>query len=223
MKIYVYIDESGSIHKNSNTRYFAVGGFFVMQKDKAKVRSIYKRINKQIKENHGYSLDKEVKSFDMTQSEKIEVFNKIQDIDSFYGVAKVFDKNLMHKEIIQSNVFFNYAVKILLKDCILPLLNLAQNDEEIEFILSVDNRNVGVDNLKDLQSYLNTEFCMSDMSFQVTYYDSSTNFLIQLADLVVNTFYNKYKDIRIVDKVVLTLKEKNFRTSIFPSRQIKRW
>ena len=28
MKVYVYIDESGSIHRNSKTRYFAVGGYF---------------------------------------------------------------------------------------------------------------------------------------------------------------------------------------------------
>lgn len=27
MNVYVYLDESGSIHKNSKTRYFAVGGY----------------------------------------------------------------------------------------------------------------------------------------------------------------------------------------------------
>ena len=32
MKIYVYLDESGSIHKNSNTKYFAVGGYFELIK-----------------------------------------------------------------------------------------------------------------------------------------------------------------------------------------------
>ena len=39
MKIYVYLDESGSIHKNSNTKYFAVGGYIVFDKDKNKVIS----------------------------------------------------------------------------------------------------------------------------------------------------------------------------------------
>ena len=34
MKIYVYLDESGSIHKNSNTKYFAVGGYFYLKKIK---------------------------------------------------------------------------------------------------------------------------------------------------------------------------------------------
>ena len=51
MKIYVYIDESGSIHKNGKTRYFAVGGYFTLFEGKNKIISLYKKINKQIKDN----------------------------------------------------------------------------------------------------------------------------------------------------------------------------
>ena len=39
MKIYVYLDESGSIHKNSKTRYFAVGGYFSLEQDKLKIKA----------------------------------------------------------------------------------------------------------------------------------------------------------------------------------------
>ena len=46
MKIYVYLDESGSIHKNSRTKYFAVCGYFAFKEDKNKITSLYKRINK---------------------------------------------------------------------------------------------------------------------------------------------------------------------------------
>ena len=56
--------------------------------------------------------------------EKIEIFNKFQDIDTFQGVAKVFDKQAMKKEIVDSNIFFYYAVKVLINDCIIPILNL---------------------------------------------------------------------------------------------------
>ena len=41
MRIFLYIDESGSIHANSKTKYFAVGGFFVLENDKGKVVSIF--------------------------------------------------------------------------------------------------------------------------------------------------------------------------------------
>ena len=221
MRIYVYLDESGSIHKNSKTKYFAVGGYFTLVKDKNKITSKYKKINKSIKDKKRIDLKKEIKSYDMSDLEKIEIFKSIQDIDTFYGCAKIFEKSSMKKEIIASNIFFNYAVKLLFIDCILPLLNLDQLNENIEFILSVDNRNIRVGDLNNLEMYLKTEFCLENFNFKVTYYDSATNYGIQLADLIVNTFYNSYKDRNIVKKVLPHLKEKNFRISLFPGHKIK--
>ena len=62
MKIYVYLDESGSIHKRiSSTKYFAVGGYFTLIEDKNKIISSYKRINKNIKDNRNIPLNKENK------------------------------------------------------------------------------------------------------------------------------------------------------------------
>ena len=55
-----------------------------------------------------------------------------------------------------------------------------------------------------------------DDDFKITYYDSKTNYGIQLADLIVNTFYNSYKNIKLVEKVIKELKPKNFRVSLFP-------
>ena len=152
---------------------------------------------------------------------KIEIFNSIQDIDTFYGCVKIFEKTAMRKEIIESNIFFNYAVKLVFKDCIKPLLNLSQLNENIEFIVSVDNRNIRVGDLNNLETYLKTEFCLEDFEFKITYYDSSTNYGVQLADLVVNTFYNSYKDRNIIRKVLPALKGKNFRISLFPGHKIK--
>lgn len=216
MKIYVYLDESGSIHKNSNTKYFAVGGYFVLKEDKNKITSLYKKINKEIKDSRNIALEKELKSCKMLDSDKITIFNEIQKVESFHGCAKVFNKHSMRKDIITSNIFFNYAVKILLQDCIIPLL---KTKEDIDFIMSIDNRNIRVGDLKNLENYLKTEFCLDNFNFQVTYYDSATNFGIQLADLVVNTFYNSYKDKKIVENVLPHLKNKKFRINIFPGNK----
>ena len=152
----------------------------------------------------------------MTQDEKIKIFNQIQDIETFHGCVKVFDKEAMRKDIIDSNIFFNYAVKVLIQDCIIPVLNVQNQDETIEFIISIDNRNIRDGELNNLETYLKTEFCIYDDDFKITYYDSKTNFEIQLADLVVNTYYNSYKKIEIVKDVVKELKPKNFRVSLFP-------
>lgn len=216
MKIYVYLDESGSIHKNSKTRYFAVGGYFSLEQDKLKIKAKYKKANLKMKKDKDLPLDTEIKSYDMTEEEKIKIFNKIQDIDTFQGCVKVFDKQAMKKEIVDSNIFFNYAVKVLINDCIIPTLNLQSNTNPIEFIISIDNRNIRVGELNNLETYLKTEFCIYDDDFKITYYDSKTNYGIQLADLIVNTFYNNYKDSTIVENVVKELKPKNFRVSLFP-------
>ena len=168
-----------------------------------------------------YTVEKEIKSYNMSDNDKINVFNKIQDIDTFYGTVKVFDKNQMRKDVVESNIFFNYAVKLVFKDCIIPLLNLNQINENIEFIISIDNRNIRVGDLNNLETYLKTEFCLNNFDFKVTYYDSAYNYGIQLADLIVNTFYNSYKDRKIVEKVLPHLKGKNFRVSLFPGRKIK--
>lgn len=206
----------GSIHKNSKTRYFAVGGYFSYEEDKIKIKAKYKKENLKLKKVNKIDLDTEIKSYDMTEEEKIKVFNKIQDIETFHGCVKVFDKKYMKKEIVDSNIFFNYAVKVLIQDCILPELNLQENDESIEFIISIDNRNIRVGELNNLETYLKTEFCIYDDDFKITYYDSKTNYGIQLADLTVNTFYNSYKNIKLVENVMKELKPKNFRVSLFP-------
>ena len=122
----------------------------------------------------------------------------------------------MKKEIVDSNIFFNYAVKVLIQDCILPELNLQENDEPIEFIINIDNRNIRVGELNNLETYLKTELCIYNDDFEITYYDSKTNYGIQLADLTVNTFYNSYKDISIVENLIKELKSKNFRVRLFP-------
>ena len=100
-------------------------------------------------------------------------------------------------------------------------LDLRKIDDKIEFITSVDNRNIKVGDLRNLENYLKTEFCLENFEFKVTYYDSSTNFGIQLADLIVNTFYNMYKNRKIVQKVISILKKDKFRLSIFPGYKIK--
>lgn len=217
IKVYVYLDESGSIHKNSTTKYFAIGGYYTFIRSKNKIVSMYKKINKQIKDSMGVSLDKELKSFDFSTKWKSNILNCMESIDEFNGVVKVFDKKKMKKDINFDNIFFNYGVKILIKDCILPFIEI----DDVEFIISVDNRNVRVGDLDNLQTYLKTEFCLDNYVFKVKYYDSASNYGIQLADLIVNTFYNYYKDKSIVKDVIGLINLNKYKVSLFPFEKNK--
>ncbi len=168
MKIYLYLDESGSIHRNSSANHFAIGGYMVYGDKYAssKVINKYKKINKKHKKARNMKLADELKTRNMSIDEKIEIISKIQKIDNFFGCAIIFDKQHMRKRIESANIFFNYGVKILFKDVIIPLL---PPNETYEFLLSIDNRNIAVGDLKDLEKFLNTEFCYFDYSFKVTY------------------------------------------------------
>lgn len=220
MKVYIYLDESGSIHKNSNTNHFAIGGYMVFGNKFAssKVINKYKKINKKHKSKRKMDLSKELKTRDMTIYEKIELIEKIQKIDNFYGCAVIFDKTRMRKQIEKSNVFFNYGVKILFKDTIIPLLSA---DQQYEFLLSVDNRNITVGDLKDLEKFLSTEFCYYDYTFSVKYYDSASHYGIQLADLIVNTMYMRSKNRKLVEPLLRILDTNKFRLNIFPGYRMR--
>ena len=56
--------------------------------------------------------------------------------------------------------------------------------------------------------FSNCQTPVYDDDFKITYYDSKTNYGIQLADLTVNTFYNSYKNIKLVENVIKELKPK---------------
>lgn len=219
MRLYVYLDESGSIHKNSNTKYFAVSGYFTFEKYRLKITSLYKKINKLVKDERKIKIDKEIKSYDYLTKEKQLIFSSMENIPGFYGFSKVFDKEKMQKGIVDSNIFYNYAVKLIFSDIIFPLLK-SYTDEQIEIKLLCDNRNVRVGDLKNLENYLNTEFCLNNYVFNVSYYDSKTNFGIQLADLIVNTFYNYYANYKRVSTVIKGLNKSKYRVSLFPGRKV---
>lgn len=211
MKVFLYIDESGSIHINSKTRYFAVGGYFVLEKDKNKVTSLYKQINLKIKRKRFINKFAEIKSFDFLDEEKIEIISKIQEIDSFMGCVKVFDKEKLPKPIYDCSTFYNYAVYMLFIECILPYIMESFGREiELCLIISADNRDTGSGNIKDLEKFLKTYFCLFNYEFKLTFFDSTNNYGIQLADLIVNTAYNEYKDINIVKNVVSFIKNDKF-------------
>ena len=217
MKVYIYLDESGSIHKNSKTPFFAVGGYMISEKERLKVLSIYRKLNYLMKRKRNLLLNSEIKAIDMVEYEKIDILESVQKLKSFYGVGKVFNKKLMKKEIYETNIFFNYAIKVLFNDIILPKY---KRFKKLLFIISIDNRNIRVGELDNLENYLKTEYCFYNYEFNVTYYDSKTNFGIQLADLLVNTFYNYYKNLRLIENLILIMNDNKYNVSSFPKKSI---
>ena len=197
-----------------------IGGYFTFGDENQVHRIInrYKKINKRQKSNRGMALTAELKTRDMNISEKLDILRKIQILDNFYGCAIQFNKSDMTKTIEKSNIFFNFGVKTLFSDVILPLL---PDNESYDFILSIDNRNIGVGDLKDLEKYLNTEYCYNPYTFKVKYYDSATHYGIQLADFIANTMYMRSKNRNSVNALLTEIDAAKFRLKIFPIGEVR--
>lgn len=225
-EIYVFLDESGNIHKNSKCIFFAIGGYFCSNFDRIALKSKYKKIIKGIKNKNNIPLDFEMKSFNFSEEDKINIFKEIQKFDDTKFIGKVFNKEKMYKSPDDINLFYNFSVNVLFKDCILPqlnkkkkyIINLHLDSRNIKFLKS-KKYNKDSRMLFQLEDYLNTTYWDKNFNFKVKYIDSSTNFNIQLADLVINTIYNKYKDITIVKNVLKTFKLQKFNISIFPYKK----
>lgn len=86
--------------------------------------------------------------------------------------------------------------------------------------MSLDERNLKIKDLSNLEIYLKMEFSRNDFDFKVTYYDSKSNYGIQMADLVVNTFYNYFKGASFIDGVFSQLLLKKYRVSLFPGGKL---
>ncbi len=202
MKIYIYLDESGSIHRNSNTKYFAIGGFFCSNK---KVIYDYKKVLKNFKSNKD-----EYKSYEITNRNKINIFKILDSNIDYTGIVKIFDKKMMHTAITNVHLYYNYAIKILIIDCVLKYIE----KNNLTLIMYIDNRNLKLCEIDTLENYLNKEF--KNIKFKIIYKDSKNNYGVQIADLIVNTFYNLYKNKKIITSVLNNININKYHVSVFP-------
>lgn len=216
----IYIDESGSINNHTpNNKYFIIALIHVLNKDALK-RS-YKRFvsanhdklleldkekihpktgkiiktrgkmfsNGSFRELKGSQFDKEMKqSF-------VDFFSRKQSFEIYY--IKIANDMLTDHFCENTARIFNYTIRLIMEHLIrkgyLP-------DEDCS--LHLDERNEKTKNRFFLENYLNTELSMNGTTtgkFDVTYYDSTNNDLIQIADVFANLYYSHlqtggYKD-----------------------------
>ena len=210
----IYIDESGSINNHvPNNDFFIISLLYVNDKDK--LLRAYKRFvsanysalktldapkyntttgkvlkpanrmfsNFKFKELKGSQFDKAMKL------KFLEFFARELYFNLFY--IKIHNTKLSNKFCSNTARVFNYSLKLaltyFLQHKMLP-------DEDCN--LHLDERNEKTNARYFLENYLNTELSLNNVSeknYVVTYYDSSNNRLIQLADVFANIYYSHLK------------------------------
>lgn len=201
----IYIDESGSINNHApNSKYFVIALLRVTNREALKraykrfVSSNYNRLlaldqrksspnakgkmfsNGKFKELKGAQFDRDMKI------KFVEFFSRKPVFEIYY--IKIENEKLLDSFCANTARVFNYVLKqalgYLIQNGYLP-------DEDC--YLQLDERNEKTESKYFLENYLNTELAMSQMTtgaFQVSYFDSAFNDLIQLADVFSNLYYS---------------------------------
>lgn len=210
----IYIDESGSINNHiPNNKYFIIALVRVL--DKASLKKAYKRFvssnharlkeldhdkihprtGKVIKEGGKMFKDgkfKELKGaqFDKAMKQKfVQFFSQKPSFEVFY--IKIANEKLTDNFCENTARVFNYSLKLAIEYFISKGLLPNEN-----CFLQLDERNEKTETKFFLENYLNTELFMNGTAtgrFDVKYFDSADNTVIQIADVFANLYYSQMR------------------------------
>lgn len=208
----VYIDESGSINNHMpNNKFFIIA--LVRATDKEALKKAYKRF---VSSNHNRLLEldqdkihsktgkvikeggkmfkdgkfQELKGsqFDKDMKQKfVEFFSRKQSFELYY--IKIANEKLTDQFCENTARVFNYTLKLALEYFINK--GILPNED---CFLQLDERNEKTETKFFLKNYLNTELSMNGTAagdFDVDYFDSADNSIIQIADVFANLYYSQ--------------------------------
>ena len=207
----IYIDESGSINNTTSSRkpYFVIALVHVTEKNKLQrtykrfVSSNFERLKEldkdrvdsrgKILREGGKMFDgdtfKELKGtqFDPEMKRKfLEFFSRKPYFEVFY--IRISNAKITDRFCENTARCFNYTLRLALNYFITN--GLLPNEE---CHLQLDERNEKTETKYFLENYLNTELALGSSCngpFKVSYFDSSNNHMIQIADVFSNWYYS---------------------------------
>ena len=186
---YLFLDESGNLHKNSPDRYFVIGGIFTNNYDD--IKKSYVEINRELKEKLNMDFDTELKAAYLNMEEKMDIVIKLQQMNGMYIVGVIVDKEKIGVKIEEIHLYYNYIIGKFL-DYLIKIGLIKTNEKDYLFI-NIDKSSMKIEDINSLEMYLKIHFNIErKMKFElnVAYWDSSKNYMIQVADIMCNTIWN---------------------------------
>ena len=230
----VYIDESGSINNHcKGNKYFVIA--IIKVTDQKKLKRVMKRfvaanldrlreLDKTKEDRNGHIVRlggkmfkdeqfRELKGaqFDREMKKKfIEYISKSKLFEVYY--IKIYNEKLTDIFCENTARVFNYVLKNAIKYYVRSGLW-----EDEGYNLMLDERNEKTETRYFLENYLNTELLSNGTvknRFNVQYFDSADNQLIQVADIFANLFYSHLKNDSYGDEFTM-LREKGILRNIY--------
>ncbi len=186
---YLFLDESGNLHKNSPDRYFVIGGIYT--NNYADIKKSYVEINRELKERLNMDIETELKAAYLNMDEKMDIVIKLQKMDGMYIVGIIVDKQKIGIAIDQIHLYYNYIIRKLLDYLI--KIRLIKIEKGQNLYLNIDKSSMKIEDINSLEMYLKTHFNIEKkygLNIDVSYWDSSKNYMVQVADIMCNTIWN---------------------------------
>lgn len=205
MNLYLYIDESGTIPKSETIvdkdDCFVLG--IIISSCPVKIRRCFRKgivnlTNKFDKYKQELDISGEIKGSNVREKHKEMIFSRVYDKHSDtweLGIIRLHNKSASNNFRENSARAFNYLVWTFLRYYFTHNKILTEPVEKI--YLTIDERNVASKSRYELEGYLqmkNFELSVSTNTSlfseaRVKYVDSSTESLVQMADMVANSYY----------------------------------
>ena len=186
---YLFLDESGNLHKNSTDRYFVIGGVYT--DNYTDIKKSYVEINRELKEKINMDFNLELKASYLNMEEKMDIVVKLQEMDGMYIVGIIVDKERLGIKIDQIHLYYNYVIRKL-TDYLIQC-RLIKKDKGQKLHINIDTTSMKKEEIDSLEMYLKTVYNIEKrypFDINVTYWDSRKNYMVQVADIMANTLWN---------------------------------
>ena len=186
---YLFLDESGNLHKNSSDRYFVIGGVYT--DNYTDIKKSYVEINKELKEKINMDFNLELKASYLNMEEKMDIVVKLQEMDGMYIVGIIVDKEKIGIKIDQIHLYYNYVIRKLVDYLIKCRLIKTGKGQRLH--INIDTTSMKKEEIDSLEMYLKTHYNIEKrypFDVNVTYWDSKKNYMVQIADIMANTLWN---------------------------------
>lgn len=220
-EVIFFFDDSGVLHRNEPSGYFVYAGYvFTDRKDLDSAKRKYIHANKELKKALGRS--DELKAANLDAKHKRSLFNSVKKYDS---VAVVVDISKVYAHILDDKKsicrYKDYILKRCVKDKLKRLIKDGRisKDEDITISIFIDEQLTATNGYYDLRDSITEELQHgianfdygirhqhvfdSDVTVNIRYCDSSTNYMIQASDILANRIWTSYRmqkrNLRLID------------------------
>lgn len=206
-KCWLFLDDSGQLSNNGTHDYFLYGGVFIP--NEKKLNELRNKVNRQ---KNFLGIDKEIKGASIKNKHRkklLQVVKKVEAIETLFLIEHTPSLDRVDFQNHNSvRMHKNYLVKRLIEQ----LHNKNLIDDDTILYIYIDNEALSSGIYKDsLQNHLNEYYKKSnkgaflkhleyelfipsfETQFKVKYIDSRSELLMQVADLLANTKYRRYK------------------------------